>query len=101
MMVCVEKWTSTLLLFGVSGLDELKGEKASEVSLPVVEVLQTLNDLITYFQQPDSELEHEEKQRQLRSLIKRQDLFKEEVSSVHTVHAWDHISLYCSCEMPL
>jgi len=49
------------------------------VTLPVCEVLQTLNDLIVYFQQPDSELEHEEKQRQLRSLIKRQDLFKEEV----------------------
>uniref|UniRef100_W5KBL7 Ryanodine receptor 3 n=1 Tax=Astyanax mexicanus TaxID=7994 RepID=W5KBL7_ASTMX len=53
---------------------------ASEVSLPVGEVMQTLDDLITYFQQPDPDLEHEEKQRQLRSLIKRQDLFKEEVS---------------------
>lgn len=49
------------------------------MTLPVCEVLQTLDDLIVYFQQPDSELEHEEKQRQLRSLIKRQDLFKEEV----------------------
>lgn len=46
----------------------------------VEEVLQTLNDLIEYFKQPDSELEHEEKQCLLRSLIKRQDLFKEEVS---------------------
>lgn len=45
----------------------------------VEEVLQTLNDLIEYFKQPDSELEHEEKQCLLRSLIKRQDLFKEEV----------------------
>ncbi|KAI5611303.1 ryanodine receptor 3 isoform X3 [Silurus asotus] len=71
---------NTTLLFTqfIRGLDELKGENASGVSLPVGEVLQTLNDLITYFQQPDSELEHEEKQRQLRSLIKRQDLFKEE-----------------------
>lgn len=68
------------MLFGARGLDELKGEKASGVYLPVGEVVQTLNDLITYFQQPDSELEHEEKQRQLRSLIKRQDLFKEEVN---------------------
>lgn len=42
-------------------------------------MLQTLNDLIEYFKQPDSELEHEEKQCLLRSLIKRQDLFKEEV----------------------
>lgn len=62
------------------GLVDLTGEKASEVNLPVVEVLQALNDLIVYFQQPDSELEHEEKQRQLRSIIKRQDLFKEEVN---------------------
>lgn len=46
----------------------------------VEEVLQTLNDLIEYFKQPDSELEHEEKQSLLRSIIKRQDLFKEEVS---------------------
>ncbi|XP_076849219.1 ryanodine receptor 3 isoform X1 [Brachyhypopomus gauderio] len=70
--------TTQLFTQFIRGLDELKGEKAAEVSLPVVEVLQNLNDLINYFQQPDSELEHEEKQRQLRSLIKRQDLFKEE-----------------------
>lgn len=50
-----------------------------EVAGYVEEVLQTLNDLIEYFKQPDSELEHEEKQCLLRSLIKRQDLFKEEV----------------------
>lgn len=47
----------------------------------IEEVLQTLNDLIEYFKQPDSELEHEEKQGLLRSLIRRQDLFKEEVNS--------------------
>lgn len=51
-----------------------------EVAVYVEEVLQTLNDLIEYFKQPDSELEHEEKQTLLRSIIKRQDLFKEEVS---------------------
>lgn len=49
----------------------------------VEEVLQTLNDLIEYFKQPDLELEHEEKQCLLRSLIKRQDLFKEEVCEDH------------------
>lgn len=50
-----------------------------EVASFVEDVLQTLNDLIEYFKQPDSELEHEQKQCLLRSLIKRQDLFKEEV----------------------
>lgn len=50
------------------------------VTLPVEEVLQTLNDLITYFQLPDAELEHEERQIKLRSLKNRQNLFKQEVS---------------------
>lgn len=49
------------------------------VSLPVEEVLQTLNDLIAYFQLPDVELEHEERQIKLRSLKNRQNLFKQEV----------------------
>lgn len=48
--------------------------------LPVEEVLQTLNDLIAYFQLPDVELEHEERQIKLRSLKNRQNLFKQEVS---------------------
>lgn len=60
-------------------LDSIAEGEATEVAKFVEEVLQTLNDLIEYFKQPDSELEHEEKQCLLRSLIKRQDLFKEEV----------------------
>lgn len=60
-------------------LDSIAEGEAIEVAKFVEEVLQTLNDLIEYFKQPDSELEHEEKQCLLRSLIKRQDLFKEEV----------------------
>ena len=52
------------------------------VALPVEEVLQTLNDLITYFQLPDVELEHEERQIKLRSLKNRQNLFKQEVSFI-------------------
>ncbi|XP_063078860.1 ryanodine receptor 3-like isoform X3 [Engraulis encrasicolus] len=70
--------TTSLFTQFITALDSLSGEKSGEVSLPVGEVMDTLNDLIVYFQQPDSALEHEEKQRQLRSLIKRQDLFKEE-----------------------
>ncbi|KAI5090640.1 ryanodine receptor 3 isoform X3 [Silurus meridionalis] len=89
---------NTTLLFTqfIRGLDELKGENASGVSLPVGEVLQTLNDLITYFQQPDSELEHEEKQRQLRSLIKRQDLFKEEGMLTLVSICIDRLNVYNS-----
>lgn len=60
-------------------LDSTTAGESKEVARYVEEVLQTLNDLIEYFRQPDSELEHEEKQCLLRSLIKRQDLFKEEV----------------------
>lgn len=61
-------------------LDSAAGGESMAVAGYVEEVLQTLNDLIEYFKQPDSELEHEEKQSLLRSLIKRQDLFKEEVT---------------------
>lgn len=60
-------------------LDSIAERESMAVSAYVEEVLQTLNDLIEYFKQPDLELEHEEKQCLLRSLIKRQDLFKDEV----------------------
>lgn len=66
-------------------LDSIAEGGSMEVAVFVEEVLQTLNDLIEYFKQPDSELEHEEKQSLLRSIIKRQDLFKEEVSRCHLV----------------
>ncbi|XP_066532570.1 ryanodine receptor 3 [Hoplias malabaricus] len=88
--------TTRLFTQFIRGLDALNGEKASEVCLPVGEVLQTLNDLITYFQQPDSELEHEEKQRQLRSLIKRQDLFKEEGMLTLVSVCIDRLNVYSS-----
>ncbi|TRY55942.1 hypothetical protein DNTS_011330 [Danionella cerebrum] len=88
--------TTHLFTQFIRGLDSLSGEKASEVTLPVSEVLETLNDLIEYFQQPDSELEHEEKQRQLRSLIKRQDLFKEEGMLTLVSHAIDRLNVYNS-----
>lgn len=50
------------------------------VTLPIEEVLQTLQDLIAYFQPPEEEMQHEDKQNKLRSLKNRQNLFKEEVS---------------------
>lgn len=61
-------------------LDCLGVKNKALVALPIDEVLQTLNDLITYFQLPDAELEHEERQIKLRSLKNRQNLFKQEVS---------------------
>lgn len=52
---------------------------AVPVTLPIEEVLQTLQDLIAYFQPPEEEMQHEDKQNKLRSLKNRQNLFKEEV----------------------
>ncbi|XP_077442696.1 ryanodine receptor 3 [Stigmatopora argus] len=71
---------NTTLLFTnfIKTLDSTATGASMEVAGYVKEVLQTLNDLIEYFKQPDSELEHEKKQCLLRSLIKRQDLFKDE-----------------------
>lgn len=69
-------------------LDSLAGKNRTAVVLPIDEVLQTLNDLITYFQLPDAELEHEEKQIKLRSLKNRQNLFKQEVSLFASFRAW-------------
>ncbi|KAI1897309.1 hypothetical protein AGOR_G00081990 [Albula goreensis] len=77
-------------------LDSLSEENATPVALPFGEVLQTLNDLITYFQLPDEELEHEEKQSRLRSLIKRQDLFKEEGMLTLLSNCIDRLNLYDS-----
>lgn len=51
----------------------------SPTALPVEEMAQTLQDLITYFQLPEEDLQHEDKQNKLRSLKNRQNLFKEEV----------------------
>lgn len=53
---------------------------AAPVTLPIEEVLQTLQDLIAYFQPPEEEMRHEDKQNKVRSLKNRQNLFKEEVS---------------------
>lgn len=53
----------------------------SPAALPIEEMAQTLEDLITYFQPPEEDLEHEDKQSKLRSLKNRQNLFKEEVQS--------------------
>lgn len=58
----------------------------SPTALPVEEMAQTLQDLITYFQLPEEDLEHEDKQSKLRSLKNRQNLFKEEVQREEILH---------------
>ena len=70
---------SSILCFSSRALDSIAEGESKAVAGYVEEVLQTLNDLIEYFKQPDSELEHEEKQTKLRSLRNRQNLFQEEV----------------------
>ncbi|XP_039637449.1 ryanodine receptor 3 isoform X5 [Perca fluviatilis] len=89
---------NTTLLFAnfIKALDSLAEGESMAVAGYVEEVLQTLNDLIEYFKQPDSELEHEEKQCLLRSLIKRQDLFKEEGMLVLLSICIDQMNLYNS-----
>ena len=42
------------------------------------EMVGCLEDLITYFAQPDDEMSHEDKQKFLKALRNRQDLFQEE-----------------------
>ncbi|XP_048731868.2 ryanodine receptor-like isoform X6 [Ostrea edulis] len=62
-------------------LDTLKTEGRSGVAwsrITLSEVLKCLEDLIEYFEQPDRNEEHEEKQNKLRALRNRQDLFQEE-----------------------
>ncbi|MGH0130872.1 UNVERIFIED_CONTAM: hypothetical protein FKN15_018335 [Acipenser sinensis] len=70
--------TSKLFSLFIRDLDSLSGKNRASVILPIEEVLQTLNDLIDYFQPPEEEAAYEEKQNKLRSLKNRQNLFKEE-----------------------
>lgn len=72
-------------LHSLRDLDSLGVKNRTVVSLPIEEVLQTLNDLIAYFQLPDVALEHEERQIKLRSLKNRQNLFKQEVRFISKI----------------
>uniref|UniRef100_A0AAQ6A9H2 Ryanodine receptor 3 n=1 Tax=Amphiprion ocellaris TaxID=80972 RepID=A0AAQ6A9H2_AMPOC len=88
--------TTFLFTNFIKALDSTAEGESMAVAGYVEEVLQTLNDLIEYFKQPDSELEHEEKQCLLRSLIKRQDLFKEEGMLTLLSKCIDRMNLYNS-----
>ncbi|XP_013867545.1 ryanodine receptor 3 [Austrofundulus limnaeus] len=89
---------NTTLLFKrfIRDLDCLSVKNRAMVALPVEEVLQTLNDLIAYFQLPDAELEHEEKQIKLRSLKNRQNLFKQEGMLTLVSNCIDRLNVYNS-----
>ncbi|XP_061097426.1 ryanodine receptor 3-like isoform X2 [Conger conger] len=88
--------TTRLFSQFIRDLDSLGEENPTPVALPFDEVLQTLNDLITYFQLPDEDLDHEEKQSRLRSLMKRQDLFKEEGMLTLLSNCIDRLNVYDS-----
>lgn len=78
-------------------LDSLSGKgrgTGTSVALPIAGMILSLQDLITYFQHPEEQLQHEEKQSKLRSLRSRQNLFQEEVGAGR---AWGGVS---SCHVP-
>ncbi|GAB0190548.1 ryanodine receptor 3 [Grus japonensis] len=68
----------------------------SPAALPIEEMAQTLQDLITYFQLPEEDLEHEDKQSKLRSLKNRQNLFKEEGMLALVLNCIDRLNDYNS-----
>ncbi|XP_076155871.1 ryanodine receptor 3 [Alosa pseudoharengus] len=88
--------TTRLFSHFIRDLESLGGKNRVAMTLPIEEVLQTLKDLITYFQLPDAELEHEEKQIKLRSLKNRQNLFKQEGMLTLVSNCIDRLSMYNS-----
>ncbi|XP_029456052.1 LOW QUALITY PROTEIN: ryanodine receptor 3 [Rhinatrema bivittatum] len=82
----------------IRDLDSRSGRNgiSAPITLPIEEVVQTLQDLLTYFQPPEEELEHEDKQNKLRSLKNRQNLFKEEGMLALVLNCIDHLNVYNS-----
>lgn len=62
-------------------LDSLsgRGRGSPPPTLPIADVILSLQDLIGYFQPPPAELQHEQRQSRLRALRGRQNLFQQEV----------------------
>uniref|UniRef100_A0A452HRC0 Uncharacterized protein n=1 Tax=Gopherus agassizii TaxID=38772 RepID=A0A452HRC0_9SAUR len=88
--------TSSLFSQFIRYMDFLGGPISAPIALPIEEVLETLQDLITYFQPPEEELEHEDKQNKLRSLKNRQNLFKEEGMLALVLNCIDRLNVYNS-----
>jgi ryanodine receptor 2 len=65
----------------IKGLDNMTANKRSSGFFRMVnlgEMVGCLEDLITYFVQPEEDLSHEDRQKFLKALRNRQDLFQEE-----------------------
>ncbi|OCT64786.1 hypothetical protein XELAEV_18041025mg [Xenopus laevis] len=89
--------TTALFSQFISDLDSMTGNNwtgSTPTALPIEEVVQTLQDLISYFKPPDEELEHEDKQNKLRSLKNRQNLFKEEGMLALVLNCIDRLNVY-------
>ncbi|KAE8585792.1 hypothetical protein XENTR_v10021457 [Xenopus tropicalis] len=88
--------TSGLFNLFIKGLDSLSGKNkpSKPVTLPIDMVILTLQDLIGYFQHPEDELQHEEKQTKLRSLKNRQNLFQEEGIISLVLDCIDRLNVY-------
>ncbi|KAF4787854.1 hypothetical protein TURU_164690 [Turdus rufiventris] len=84
--------TTSLFSHFISG----NNRALSPTALPVEEMAQTLQDLITYFQLPEEDLQHEDKQNKLRSLKNRQNLFKEEGMLALVLNCIDRLNDYNS-----
>ncbi|XP_042194266.1 ryanodine receptor 3 isoform X3 [Callorhinchus milii] len=89
--------TTSLFNQFIRGLDYISANgKTAPVTLPMKEIGEVLNDLITYFHPPEEELEHEDKQIKLRSLRNRQNLFKEEAMLRLVLNCIDRLNIYHS-----
>ncbi|XP_051788410.1 ryanodine receptor 1-like isoform X7 [Erpetoichthys calabaricus] len=88
--------TTGLFTQFIKGLDSLNGKNksSSPMNLPLEAVILSLQDLINYFQPPEEELEHEEKQTKLRSLKNRQNLFQEEGMITLVLNCIDRLNVY-------
>ncbi|OCT66306.1 hypothetical protein XELAEV_18042564mg [Xenopus laevis] len=88
--------TAGLFNLFIKGLDSLSGKNkpSKPVTLPIDMVILTLQDLIGYFQHPEDELQHEEKQTKLRSLKNRQNLFQEEGIISLVLDCVDRLNVY-------
>ncbi|XP_038623542.1 ryanodine receptor 1 isoform X2 [Tachyglossus aculeatus] len=89
--------TAGLYNLFIKGLDSLSGKPkgaGQSVSLPIEGVSLSLQDLISYFQPPRHDLQHEERQTKLRSLRNRQNLFQEEGMLSLVLNCIDRLNVY-------
>uniref|UniRef100_A0A674CVY4 Ryanodine receptor 1 n=1 Tax=Salmo trutta TaxID=8032 RepID=A0A674CVY4_SALTR len=94
-----EEFQAARMIYNTAGLftQFINGKNKSSSgppSLPMDSVALSLQDLIFYFQPPEEELEHEEKQTKLRSLKNRQNLFQEEGMITLVLDCIDRLNVY-------